>query len=65
MGVCLPLSIGNVMALGPLFSLQTQTTCVLIDTRRAPEVAEQIARERVTTMSLPPRSSGTWCATSG
>jgi long-chain acyl-CoA synthetase len=54
MGVCLPLSIGNVMALGPLFSLQTQTICVLIDTRRAPEVAEQIARERVTTISLPP-----------
>jgi long-chain acyl-CoA synthetase len=54
MGVCLPLSIGNVMALGPLFSLQTQTTCVLIDTRRAPEVAERIARERVTTISLPP-----------
>lgn len=53
-GVCLPLSIGNLMALGPLFSLQTQTTCVLIDTRRAVEVAERIARERVTTMSLPP-----------
>ena len=58
MGVCLPLSIGNVMALGPLFSLQAQTTCVLIDTRRAPEVAEQIARERVTTMSLPPAIVG-------
>jgi len=54
MGVCLPLSIGNVMALGPLFSLQAQTTCVLIDSRRAPEVAGQISRERVTTISLPP-----------
>jgi O-succinylbenzoic acid--CoA ligase len=54
MGVCLPLSIANVMALGPLFTLQARATCVLMDSRRALDVAELIAAERVTTVSLPP-----------
>jgi acyl-CoA synthetase (AMP-forming)/AMP-acid ligase II len=53
-GVMLPLTILNLMVLGPLTSLAARSKAVLIDRRDAPGIAEWIARERVAIFNAVP-----------
>lgn len=53
-GVMLPLTILNLMVLGPLVSLQTGGCCVTIDRSDAPGLAACIEQERVTTFATVP-----------
>jgi acyl-CoA synthetase (AMP-forming)/AMP-acid ligase II len=53
-GVVLPLSILNMIVLGPLSAIQSGGSCVLFEKLRARELSEWIQREAVTALSLPP-----------
>lgn len=53
-GVMLPLTILNLIVLGPLASLQCGATCVTMDRADAPGLAACIARERITTFATVP-----------
>jgi acyl-CoA synthetase (AMP-forming)/AMP-acid ligase II len=53
-GVVLPLTILNLIALGPLLGWQTGATCVAIDRVDAPGLARWIREERVTAISTVP-----------
>jgi long-chain acyl-CoA synthetase len=53
-GVCLPLTILNLMILGPLISVQQGLPCILMDRIDAVGLAEWIGRERVSTFSMVP-----------
>lgn len=53
-GVMLPLTILNLVVLGPLASLQTGATCITMDRTDAPSLASCIERERVTTFATVP-----------
>ncbi len=53
-GVVLPLTILNLMVLGPLACLQSGRTCVLMDRLDAAGIAEWVARERVETFAAAP-----------
>lgn len=53
-GVMLPLTILNLMVLGPLASLQAGAACITIDRIDAPSLASCIERERVTTFATVP-----------
>ena len=54
LGVCLPLSILNLMALGPLVAFQTGGCCVAMDRLDAPGLAEWIREERIVTFAAVP-----------
>jgi len=53
-GVCLPLTILNLMVLGPLSSFQSGECCVLMDRVDAVGIAEWVSSERVSTFSAVP-----------
>jgi acyl-CoA synthetase (AMP-forming)/AMP-acid ligase II len=53
-GVCLPLTILNLMILGPILSAQAGSRCVLMDRIDAPGLAEWVRRERVNSFSSAP-----------
>ena len=53
-GVCLPLTILNLIVLGPLTALQAGQCCVLMDRVDAVGIADWVRRERVTTFSAVP-----------
>jgi long-chain acyl-CoA synthetase len=53
-GVCLPLTILNLMILGPLTAFQAAECCVLMDRVDAVGIADWVQRERVTTFSAVP-----------
>jgi acyl-CoA synthetase (AMP-forming)/AMP-acid ligase II len=53
-GVMLPLTILNLMVLGPLTALSVRSKAVLIDRRDAPGIAEWIRRERVAIFNAVP-----------
>jgi acyl-CoA synthetase (AMP-forming)/AMP-acid ligase II len=53
-GVCLPLTVLNLMVLGPVLSAQAQSTCVLMDRIDAPGIAEWVRRERIATFASVP-----------
>ena len=53
-GLALPLSILNMMVLGPLSAIQAGASCVLFHRLHAPELSEWVEREAVTAVSLPP-----------
>jgi acyl-CoA synthetase (AMP-forming)/AMP-acid ligase II len=53
-GVVLPLTILNLIALGPLLAWQTGASCVAIDRADAPGLARWIREERITTISTVP-----------
>ena len=53
-GVVLPLTLVNLIALGPLLAWQTGATCVAIDRVDAPGLAAWIRTERVTAISTVP-----------
>jgi acyl-CoA synthetase (AMP-forming)/AMP-acid ligase II len=54
MGVCLPLSILNLMILGPLLSFQCGGCCVAMDRIDAPGIAAWVREERIVTFSAVP-----------
>ena len=53
-GVMLPLTILNLMVLGPLASFQSGAACITMDQIDAPSLARCIERERVTTFATVP-----------
>jgi acyl-CoA synthetase (AMP-forming)/AMP-acid ligase II len=53
-GVCLPLTVLNLMVLGPILSAQAQSKCVLMDRIDALGVAEWVAREGISTFASVP-----------
>jgi long-chain acyl-CoA synthetase len=53
-GVCLPITVTNVLILGPLAALFAGVPTVLIPQLRAVTVADWVARERITSMTIPP-----------
>jgi acyl-CoA synthetase (AMP-forming)/AMP-acid ligase II len=53
-GVCLPLTLLNLMVLGPVLAAQAQATCVLMDRIDAPGIAEWVRRERIHAFSSSP-----------
>lgn len=53
-GVMLPLTILNLIVLGPLASFQCGATCVTMDRIDAPGLADCIAHERITTFATVP-----------
>ena len=53
-GVVLPLTILNLIALGPLLAWQTGAACVAIDRTDAPGLARWIREERITAISTVP-----------
>ncbi len=54
LGVCLPLSILNLMILGPLLSAQAGATCICMDRVDAAGIAEWVRRERIQSFSAVP-----------
>ena len=54
MGVCLPLTILNLMILGPIATLQFGRPCVLMDRRDSVGIAEWVKRESITTFAAVP-----------
>ncbi|HUF96696.1 MAG TPA: class I adenylate-forming enzyme family protein [Ilumatobacter sp.] len=54
MGVCLPLTILNLMILGPIAALQFGRPCVLMDRRDPVGIAEWVRRESITTFAAVP-----------
>ena len=54
MGVCLPLTILNLMIVGPIATLQFGRPCVLMDRRDSVGIAEWVRRESVTTFAAVP-----------
>jgi acyl-CoA synthetase (AMP-forming)/AMP-acid ligase II len=53
-GAVLPLTILNIMALCPLLVFQLDGTCVCVDRRDAPGIAEWVAREHIESFSSVP-----------
>jgi long-chain acyl-CoA synthetase len=53
-GVCLPLTLLNLMILGPLTSFTAGSTCIAVDRVDPVGLAQWVGRERITTMSLVP-----------
>jgi acyl-CoA synthetase (AMP-forming)/AMP-acid ligase II len=53
-GVCLPLTILNLMILGPVLSAQAQSKCVLMDRIDAPGIAEWVRREGIASFASVP-----------
>jgi long-chain acyl-CoA synthetase len=53
-GVALPLTILNLMIMGPLSTLRAGSLCVCVDTLHPPELAEWIGRERIESMQMAP-----------
>jgi acyl-CoA synthetase (AMP-forming)/AMP-acid ligase II len=53
-GVCLPLTLLNLMVLGPVLSGQAQSKCVLMDRIDALGVAEWVAREKIVSFASVP-----------
>lgn len=54
LGVCLPISILNLMILGPVLSAQVGGTCVLMDRIDAPGIAAWVRDERIRSFSAVP-----------
>jgi long-chain acyl-CoA synthetase len=50
-GVCTPMTIVNLMIVGPLASLASGGTTICVDTTYAPEVAEWVEREEIRSLS--------------
>jgi acyl-CoA synthetase (AMP-forming)/AMP-acid ligase II len=53
-GVCLPLTILNLMVLGPILAAQAGSRCVLMDRVDAPGIADWVRRERVSSFASAP-----------
>jgi long-chain acyl-CoA synthetase len=53
-GVCLPLTIANMIIMGPLITFQTEACCVLIDSMRPRDIAAAVADRSIESMTLVP-----------
>lgn len=53
-GVCLPLTLLNLMILGPLSAFSAGATCVVLDRRDPPSLYQAILEERITMMAVVP-----------
>ncbi|HVX22774.1 MAG TPA: AMP-binding protein [Acidimicrobiales bacterium] len=53
-GVCMPLTILNLMVLGPLLGLQAAATTVVLDRIDTDGLTDWVAREGIETMAVPP-----------
>ena len=54
MGVCLPLTILNLMILGPLTAFQSGAASVIVDRMDVPGLVQWVAREAITSLAVPP-----------